>query len=175
MLFLEAELEMDEAFERAAVLCDHLTSRYSRFAVCYSYLLQEVRPGVEVRAVFEDGDWPLAYCPSLACSGVVFVLKLRKSGVREAGSSDLLHVLRYDATITDVDALSGKVRLKCQRAEQLSGRVARCPTATSASARHFMTFLEASESKFAFFPHLRLLLRIAPDVSNGSGGSSLEL
>ena len=77
----------------------------------------------------------------------LFVLELRKSGVRDtAAQTDLLHALRYDATVTDVDALSGKVSLK---------------GLSSFISELCVVPLSFSNTLSSFFPHLRRLLRIA--------------
>eukprot|EP00439_Symbiodinium_sp_Y106_P060292 s796_g8.t2 len=74
---VEKELESLEAeFGVSGVWCKQTDSQTdSQKLKAELEMDEEVRPGVEVRAVFEDGDW-------------------------------------YDATITDVDALSGKVEVR---------------------------------------------------------------
>ncbi|CAE7432951.1 unnamed protein product [Symbiodinium sp. CCMP2592] len=74
---VEKELESLEAeFGVSAVWCKQTDSQTdSQKLKAELEMDEEVRPGVEVRAVFEDGDW-------------------------------------YDATVTDVDALGGKVEVR---------------------------------------------------------------
>lgn len=98
---VEKELESLEAeFGVSAVWCKQTDSQTdSQKLKAELEMDEEVRPGVEVRAVFEDGEW-------------------------------------YDATVTDVDALSGKVEIRW-----------RCDSSTSRIPRQDVKPKPSAESK----------------------------